>query len=75
LWIATGTLGRLGQSSYFLRSWSCYQAMRFLPNGPDIQDELIAAQENGQTIFVCGAGISRTVGLPLFRGLVEGISE
>jgi SIR2-like domain len=49
--------------------------MRFLPNGPDIQDELIAAQENGQTIFVCGAGISRTVGLPLFRGLVEGIYQ
>jgi hypothetical protein len=47
--------------------------MRFLPNGPDIPDELVAAQEKGQTIFVCGAGVSRTVGLPLFRGLVEGV--
>jgi NAD-dependent SIR2 family protein deacetylase len=51
------------------------QAMQFLPHGPDISDELIAAQENGQTIFVCGAGVSRTVGLPLFRGLVEGIYQ
>ena len=49
--------------------------MRFLPDGPDIPAELIAAQEKGQTIFVCGAGVSRTVGLPLFRGLVEGIYQ
>jgi NAD-dependent SIR2 family protein deacetylase len=47
--------------------------MRFLPNGPDIPAELIAAQEKGETLFVCGAGVSRTVGLPLFRGLVEGV--
>jgi SIR2-like domain len=47
--------------------------MRFMPNGPDIPAELIAAQEKGETIFVCGAGVSRTVGLPLFRGLIEGI--
>ncbi len=45
--------------------------MRFLANGPDIPNELIAAQEKGQTIFVCGAGVSLTVGLPSFRGLVE----
>ena len=47
--------------------------MRFLPAGPDIPQELVAAQEKGQTIFVCGAGVSRTAGLPLFRGLVEGV--
>jgi hypothetical protein len=47
--------------------------MWVLPDGPDIPAELVAAQEKGQTIFVCGAGVSRTVGLPLFRGLVEGI--
>jgi hypothetical protein len=45
--------------------------MRLLPNGPDIPNELVAAQEKGQTIFVCGAGVSLTVGLPSFRGLVE----
>ena len=49
--------------------------MRFLPHGPDIPDELIATQETGKTIFVCGAGVSKTVGLPLFRGLVEGIYQ
>src|ERR1700722_2418829 len=49
--------------------------MRFLPAGPDIRPELVAAQEKGQTIFVCGAGVSRTVGLPLFRGLVEGVYQ
>jgi hypothetical protein len=47
--------------------------MRFIPKGPDIPTELIAAQEKGETIFICGAGVSRTAGLPLFRGLVEGI--
>src|SRR6266436_2775763 len=47
--------------------------MRFLPGGPDVPAELIEAQEKGQTIFVCGAGVSRRAGLPLFRGLVEGV--
>jgi hypothetical protein len=47
--------------------------MRFLPNGPDIPADLIAAQERGDTLFICGAGVSRTVGLPLFRGLVESV--
>jgi NAD-dependent SIR2 family protein deacetylase len=47
--------------------------MRLLPDGPDVPDDLVAAQERGQTIFVCGAGVSRTIGLPLFNGLVKGI--
>jgi len=45
--------------------------LRFTINGPDIPDELVAAQESGQVLFVCGAGVSRGVGLPLFRCLVE----
>jgi len=45
--------------------------LRFTINGPDIPDELVAAQESGQVLFVCGAGVSRGVGLPLFRRLVE----
>jgi NAD-dependent SIR2 family protein deacetylase len=49
--------------------------MRFLTNGPNIPEELITSQEKGQTIFVCGAGVSRTTGLPLFRGLVEGVYQ
>lgn len=47
--------------------------MRFVDAGPDIPHELIVAQERGETIFVCGAGVSRTAGLPLFHGLVEGV--
>jgi hypothetical protein len=49
--------------------------MRFLAGGPDVPLDLIAAQEKGQTIFVCGAGVSRGAGLPLFRGLVEGVYQ
>jgi SIR2-like domain len=55
------------------RLFSRFAAIRFLPAGPVIPAELIAAQEEGRTIFVCGAGVSRAVGLPLFRGLVEGV--
>jgi NAD-dependent SIR2 family protein deacetylase len=47
--------------------------VKFLANGPDIPDDLVAAQERGQVIFVCGAGVSKTVGLPLFRDLVQDI--
>jgi hypothetical protein len=47
--------------------------MRFLPDGLDIPAALIGAQEKGDVLFVCGAGVSRTVGLPLFRGLIEGV--
>jgi NAD-dependent SIR2 family protein deacetylase len=49
--------------------------MQFLPNGPDIPADLIAAQEMGETLFICGAGVSRTAGLPLFRGLVQGVYQ
>jgi NAD-dependent SIR2 family protein deacetylase len=47
--------------------------MKFVQGGPSVPPELVAAQEKGQTIFVCGAGVSRPVGLPLFRGLVESV--
>jgi hypothetical protein len=47
--------------------------MRFRPDSPDIPDELVALQEKGDTIFICGAGVSRMVGLPSFRGLVESV--
>jgi NAD-dependent SIR2 family protein deacetylase len=49
--------------------------MRFIESGPDIPDNLVSAQEMGQTIFVCGAGVSCGAGLPLFRGLVEGVYQ
>jgi hypothetical protein len=47
--------------------------MRFRPDGPDIPDELVAFQEKGDTVFICGAGVSRMVGLPSFRELVESV--
>lgn len=47
--------------------------MRFVDDGPDVPRELITCQEKGEAIFVCGAGVSCTVGLPLFRGLVEAV--
>jgi hypothetical protein len=49
--------------------------MHFLPGGPDVPLELVSDQEKRQTIFICGAGVSRGAGLPLFRGLVERIYE
>lgn len=47
--------------------------MRFIDNGPDIPPELLQAQERGETVFICGAGVSRTVGLPLFPDLTKSI--
>ena len=47
--------------------------MRFVLNGPDLPAALIQSQERGEVLFVCGAGVSRGAGLPLFRGLVEGV--
>lgn len=47
--------------------------MRFDPSGPDLPPELIAAQEHGEVVFVCGAGVSMTVGLPSFQKLVTDI--
>lgn len=49
--------------------------MKFLPDGPDIPAELIAAQERGQTIFICGAGVSMSLGLPSFGGLVQKVYD
>ncbi|MEO1610615.1 MAG: SIR2 family protein, partial [Pseudomonadota bacterium] len=45
--------------------------MKFVNNGPYIPAELIAAQERGEVLFLCGAGVSMTVGLPSFRQLAE----
>lgn len=45
--------------------------MQFVTNGPDIPDALLQAHEEGRVVFFCGAGISRTAGLPDFGGLVQ----
>lgn len=47
--------------------------MQFIPNGPDIPEELLRAHEEGRVVFFCGAGISYPAGLPGFQGLVDDI--
>ncbi len=49
--------------------------MKFLQNGPDIPNELIAAQERGEVIFICGAGVSMQLGLPSFKGLIQRVYD
>jgi hypothetical protein len=45
--------------------------MRFLEEGANIPDDLIRAVTRGDAVFLCGAGVSRRVGLPSFRRLTE----
>lgn len=45
--------------------------MRFREDGTDIPDELIGAVVDGNAVFLCGAGVSRRVGLPSFHELAD----
>lgn len=46
--------------------------MRFIADGPDIPDDLLDARDEGQVIFICGAGVSRAeAGGPSFRELAD----
>lgn len=49
--------------------------MRFLPDGADIPDELIRAVTDCDAVFLCGAGVSKRVGLPLFDELTEQVYQ
>ncbi|WP_447773001.1 anti-phage defense-associated sirtuin Dsr1 [Aeromonas veronii] len=49
--------------------------MQFIPNGPDIPNELLHAHEEGRVLFFCGAGISYPAGLPGFSELVIRMSK
>jgi len=51
------------------------QAMRFLPDGADIPDDLIRAVKAGGVVFLCGAGVSRRVDFPSFKGLTDQIYD
>lgn len=44
--------------------------MRFLPDGPNLPDELLEARDAGSVVFFCGAGISRPA-LPGFFDLAD----
>jgi len=47
--------------------------VQFVSGGPDIPYELLTAQEKGQLILFCGAGVSMKAGLPDFKGLIMNI--
>lgn len=49
--------------------------MQFIPNGPDIPNELLHAHEEGRVLFFCGAGISYPADLPGFSELVIRMSK
>jgi hypothetical protein len=45
--------------------------VKFTKDGPSIPIELLQSLTNGDVVIFCGAGISRYLGLPDFKGLVE----
>ena len=45
--------------------------MQFIPDGPDIPEEILQYREDDELVFFCGAGVSMTAGLPSFKCLVE----
>jgi hypothetical protein len=47
--------------------------MKFVEASADIPNELIRAVNDGQVVFLCGAGVSKGVGLPLFQDLTDAI--
>src|SRR5271157_3175581 len=48
--------------------------MRFLPDGPNLPDELLEARDEGRVLFFCGAGVSRArARLPDFLGLARAV--
>ena len=51
--------------------------MKFIARkgAPNIPLDLIEAQESGNLVFFCGAGISRAAGLPGFAGLVKNVYD
>lgn len=49
--------------------------MRFLPEGPNIPDELLEERDNGKVVFLCGAGVSYPAGMPDFEGLARFVVE
>jgi hypothetical protein len=47
--------------------------MKFLRNSADIPPDLIRAAIDGETIFLCGAGVSFGAGLPTFKKLTDDV--
>ena len=49
--------------------------MRFLSNGLNIPDELLEARDQGNVVFLCGAGVSYPAGMPDFLELAKYVVE
>lgn len=49
--------------------------LQFVQGGPYIPASMLKAHERGDLVFLCGAGVSRSSGLPSFQGLVDCIYE
>ena len=49
--------------------------LQFVQGGPYIPASMLKAHERGDLVFLCGAGVSRSAGLPSFKGLVDCIYE
>ena len=49
--------------------------MRFLPDGLNIPDELLEARDQGNVVFLCGAGVSYPAGMPDFLELAKYVVE
>jgi hypothetical protein len=49
--------------------------MRFVPDGPDIPNQLIQKWRDGGVLFLAGAGVSVPSKLPLFEGLALKVYE
>ena len=45
--------------------------LQFVEGGPYIPSKMLKAHENGDLVFLCGAGVSISAGLPTFKGLVD----
>jgi len=49
--------------------------MQFRQDGADIPSDLINAVDRGDAVFLCGAGVSKRVGLPLFDELTQRVYD
>lgn len=49
--------------------------MKFVEGGAEIPDDLIDAVLAGDVVFLCGAGVSKGAGLPLFDELTSKIYQ
>jgi NAD-dependent SIR2 family protein deacetylase len=49
--------------------------MRFTEFGPSIPNALLDARDNGEVVFLCGAGISIPAGLPDFFRLTRDVAD